>query len=81
MQGYAIDLWTLSRVGKLIEKISGKRHPESGVWRLLRDCFSCQRPSGRAIKRDEQAIRHWEDEAVADIKKNCAKQGLTILHR
>jgi hypothetical protein len=24
-QGYATDLWTLARIGKLIEKISGKR--------------------------------------------------------
>jgi transposase len=35
-QGYATDLWTLGRIGKLIEKISGKRYSESGVWRLLR---------------------------------------------
>src|SRR6185437_5978779 len=61
VQGYATDLWTLSRVGKLIEKISGQRYSESGVWRLLKGLnFSCQRPSGRAIKRDEQAIRHWK---------------------
>jgi transposase len=30
-QGYATDLWTLARVGKLIEKISGKRYSQSGV--------------------------------------------------
>jgi hypothetical protein len=30
-QGYATDLWTLGRVCKLIEKISGKRYSQSGV--------------------------------------------------
>ena len=73
MQGYATDLWTLSRVGELIEKISGKRYSESGVWRLLKGLnFSCQRPSGRAIERDEQAIRHWKIEAVANTQKKTA---------
>ena len=36
VQGYATDLWTLSRVGKLIEKISGKRYSELGVLFLPR---------------------------------------------
>ena len=61
-QGYATDLWTLARVGRLIEKISGKRYSESGVWRLLKGLrFSCQRPSGRSRKRDEAAISHWKN--------------------
>jgi len=72
VQGYATDLWTLSRVGKLIEKISGKRYSESGVWRLLKGLnFSCQRPSGRAIKRDEQAIRHWKTKRWPTLKKTA----------
>ena len=56
VRGYATDLWTLSRVGKLIEKISGKRYSESGVWRLLKGLnFSCQRPSGRSGGRQRSA--------------------------
>jgi transposase len=52
-QGYVTDLWTLARVGKLVEKISGKRYSESGVWRLLKGLnFSCQRPSGPTIQHD-----------------------------
>ena len=61
VQGYATDLWTLSRVGK-----------QSGVWRLLKGLnFSCQRPSGRAIKRDEQAIRHWKTKRWPTLKKTA----------
>ena len=71
-QGYATDLWTLARVGKLIKKISGKQYSESGVWRLLKGLnFSCQRPSGRAIKRDEVAIRHWKKKRWPALKKTA----------
>lgn len=72
VQGYATDLWTLARVGKLIEKISGKRYSESGTWRLLKALnFSCQRPSGRAIQRDEKAIRHWKKKRWPALKKTA----------
>lgn len=72
VQGYATDLWTLARVRKLIEKISGKRYSESGVWRLLRGLhFSCQRPSGRARKRDEAAISHWKKKRWPALKKTA----------
>jgi hypothetical protein len=30
-QGYSSDLWTLGRVGKLIETLTGQRYCESGV--------------------------------------------------
>lgn len=71
-QGYATDLWTLARVGKLIETISGTRYSESGVWRLLKGLsFSCQRPSGRARKRDENAIRRWKTKRWPALKKTA----------
>lgn len=71
-QGYATDLWTLARVGKLIEKISGKRYSESGVWRLLKALnFSCQRPSGRASQRDEAAVRRWKTKRWPALKKTA----------
>ncbi|MGH8756371.1 MAG: winged helix-turn-helix domain-containing protein [Burkholderiales bacterium] len=74
-QGYATDLWTLARVGKLIAKISGKRYSESGVWRLLKGLnFSCQRPSGRASKRDETAIRHWKKKRWPALKKTAREK-------
>jgi len=74
-QGYATDLWTLARVGKLIEKISSKRYSESGVWRLLKRLnFSCQRPSGRARKRDEAAISHWKKKRWPALKKTAREK-------
>jgi transposase len=74
-QGYATDLWTLARVGKLIEKISSKRYSESGVWRLIKGLnFSCQRPSGRARKRDEAAISHWKKKRWPTLKKTAREK-------
>jgi transposase len=74
-QGYATDLWTLARVGKLIEKISGKRYSQSGVWRLIKGLyFSRQRPSGRAKTRDEAAIAHWKKKRWPALKKTAPER-------
>jgi len=53
-EGFPTDLWTLPRVGQLIERRFGRAYSESEVWRILVSLgFSCQRPSGRALERDE----------------------------
>lgn len=59
--GYASGLWTAGRVRNLIEQRTGVRYHEDHVWRILRKLgWTCQRPSGRALERDEQAIRRWK---------------------
>jgi transposase len=59
--GYRNGWWTAGRVRALIEGQSGVRYHQAHVWRILRKLgWSCQRPGGRALKRDEQAIRHWQ---------------------
>jgi transposase len=69
-QGYSSDLWTLGRVSKLIETLTGQRYSESGVWRLLKRLgFSSQRPSGRATQRDEAAIQQWKTKRWPALKK------------
>jgi transposase len=74
--GYGTDLWTLKRVGKLIQQECGVRYSESGVWHLLTNLgFSCQRPSARAIQRDEQAIKHWKRKSWPALKKTPAAGG------
>lgn len=60
-QGYATELWTLPRVGKLIEKLFDRPYSDVQVWRILGSLgWSCQRPTGRATQRDEKAIRAWK---------------------
>jgi transposase len=68
--GYTTGLWTLGRVAKLIEQQCGVRYDRSQVWRILRKLnWSCQRPSGRAIERDEPRIAHWKKVEWPRIKK------------
>ncbi len=76
-QGFATELWTLPRVGKLIERRFGRRYCDSQVWRILRALgFSPQRPSKRALERDEQAIRTWKRERWPALKKTLPDKGV-----
>ncbi len=76
-QGFATELWTLPRVGKLIERQFGRRYCDSQVWRILRALgFSPQRPSKRALERDEQAIRTWKRERWPALKKTLPDKGV-----
>jgi len=69
-RGFATELWTLRRVGQLIEEQFGRRYSESQVWRILLALgFSSQRPTGRALERDEGAIRRWKRERWPALKK------------
>jgi transposase len=68
--GFATEMWTLPRVGKLIEQHFARRYSESQVWRILMSLgFSCQRPSGRALERDESAIQRWKRQRWPALKK------------
>ena len=68
--GFATELWTLPRVGNLIEQCFGRRYCESQVWRILMSLgFSCQRPSGRALERNESAIKQWQQKRWPALKK------------
>jgi transposase len=68
--GFTTELWTLPRVGQLIEQRFARQYSESQVWRILMSLgFSCQRPSGRALERDESAIQRWKRERWPALKK------------
>ena len=57
----APSLWTAWRVADLIERECRVRYHPGHVWWLLRKLgWSCQRPTGRAVERDEAAIAHWK---------------------
>ena len=68
--GFPTELWTLARVGTLIEREFGHAFSISYVWTLLRDLgFSSQRPVGRATQRNEQAILEWKAKRWPALKK------------
>jgi transposase len=72
--GYGTGLWTTWRVADLIERQTGEKFHPGHVWRILRSLgWSCQRPTGRAIQRDESAIRRWKRVRWPELKKRpCA---------
>lgn len=76
-QGYATALWTLKRVGAVIERTFGRRYSTSNVWCLLqRMRWSCQRPEGRARERDEEKIRDWKRKRWPALKRGrCVRAG------
>ena len=68
--GYATGLWTIGRVGALIKEQTGCQYHPGHVWRLLRSLgWSSQHPTGRALERDEKAIRAWKKKDWPRIKK------------
>ena len=74
--GFDTQLWTAWRVGKLIEETCGVRYHPSHVWRLLKQLgWSCQRPTGRALERDEAAIRRWKRVRWPAVKNTLPPKG------
>lgn len=68
--GYETNLWTLERVAELIERDCGvKYHPGHVGWLLGKLGWSCQRPTGRALQRDESAIEQWKKRRWPKLKK------------
>ena len=73
--GYRTELWTLKRIGELVEKRFGVTYEESAVWRVLRGMgWSCQKPERRARERDDEAIAQWRKRDWPRIKKSPKKR-------
>ena len=74
--GYGTGLWTTWRVADLIERQTGLKFHPGHVWRILRSLgWSCQRPTGRALQRDESAIQRWKQVRWPAIKKKPSRSG------
>ena len=68
--GYRTNLWTLPRVALLIRDLTGVEYHPGHIWHLLRALgFSCQRPTRRALERDEEKIAHWKHSTWPNLKK------------
>ena len=68
--GYAIGLWTLPRVVSVIQQEFGVAYSEAHVWKILQGIgWSCQRPTKRAVERDEQKIKEWKQKTWPALKK------------
>jgi transposase len=68
--GYLNDLWTLPRVAEVLERLCGVHAHPAHLWKVLaRMGWSCQRPTGRAKERDEEAIARWKRHTWPALKK------------
>jgi transposase len=75
--GYETGLWTLQRVADMIEQECGVRYHPAHVWWVLRKMgWSCQRPSSRALERDEAAIEQWKKKRWPGLKKKPSRRGV-----
>jgi transposase len=69
--GYATEMWTLPRIGALIQEKFDVRLANSSIWGLLgRMGWSVQRPTGQARQRDERAISTWKNKRWPELKKS-----------
>ncbi|KPI19835.1 hypothetical protein OV450_7815 [Actinobacteria bacterium OV450] len=59
--GFEADLWTLERVGLVIERVTGTTLSRSSVWRLLtgRLGWTLRRPERRPFERDKSEMARW----------------------
>ena len=69
--GFPTELWTLPRIGQLIEAKFTVKMVDSSVWRLLgRLGWSVQRPAGQARERVQRAVRTWKAKRWPELKKS-----------
>ena len=69
--GFSTEVWTLKRIGLVIQRKFGVRYHPSHVWKVMRACgWSCQVPDRRALQRDEDAIERWKRHRWPAIKKS-----------
>jgi transposase len=71
--GYATAVWTLPRIAVLIRQRHGVEYHPGHVWHLLdRLGFSCQRPTRRALERNQAEIGRWQRHRWPWLKKKPA---------
>lgn len=71
--GFRGEVWTCSRVSKVIEWELGVSYHKSHVARVLKDLhWTPQLPIEQASQRDESEIVRWRDEVWPEVKKKLA---------
>jgi transposase len=74
--GFRGDLWTCSRVAKVIEQEFGVAYHPAHVSRILKELdWTPQKPIRRAKQRQEFEILRWKEERWPELKKRPPKKG------
>ena len=68
--GFGTELWTLKRLGVLIERVYGVKFGQTQIWRILGGLgFAAQKPERRAIERDDDAVATGKRKTRPGLKK------------
>ena len=68
--GYSSDLWTQGRIAAVCKKKFGVSYHFNHIGKLLKALgWSYQKPTGRAIERNEREVKRWLKEDWPRIKK------------
>lgn len=71
--GFPTELWTCPRVAEFIERTFGVHYHVGHVARLLHSLhWTPQKPTRKAVERDEEAIGEWVNRQWPAIKKKRA---------
>ena len=73
--GFGTELWTLKRVGVVINRLHGVKFSQAHIWRILGSLgFSPQKPDKRAIERNEDVVRSWKRNKWPALKKKPSER-------
>lgn len=68
--GFSTDLWTIPRIGRVVQAEWGTRYSHTAIWRLLkRHGLSWQKPRRQAREKDLHAVRNWTNRSWPRYKK------------
>lgn len=76
--GFDTGLWTLPRVAKVVERLTGVRYHPGHMWKVLGAMdWSLQRPAKQARERDQKKVKLWLEQRWPRVKKTLggAKPG------
>jgi transposase len=77
--GFNSNLWTLWRVARVIERLTGVHYHPGHVWCVLRKMrWSLQRPAKRAKERNAEAVEKWKAETWPELKKARRTRGWLV---
>ena len=80
--GFGTELWTLKRVGVLIERLYDVKFGQTQIWRILGALgFSAQEPERRPIERDEDAVQTWKRKDLGVSEFLCVRRVETFPRR
>src|ERR1017187_7270749 len=75
--GFDTSLWTLPRVAKIVERLTGVQYHPGHVWKILGTMdWSLQRPAKQARERDPEKVKVWMNERWPAAKKTLGARRL-----